>query len=79
VHTYIYICAYIIYIHIWKCHSETPCITIINIQRCLFKKTKDRKVKQVLFGELVPMEGGQHKERVHDNGSTVYSCIKVEQ
>jgi hypothetical protein len=25
-----------IHIFIWTCHNETPCITIINKQKCLF-------------------------------------------
>jgi hypothetical protein len=28
-------------------------------KKCLFKKTENRKVKQVLFGELVPVGGGR--------------------
>jgi hypothetical protein len=35
-------------IHTWKCNNETPCIAILNKQKCLFSKKKDRKVEQVL-------------------------------
>jgi hypothetical protein len=29
-------------------NNETPCIAILNKQRCLFSKMENRKVKQVL-------------------------------
>jgi hypothetical protein len=28
-----------------KCHNETPCVAILNIQKCLFSKMKVRKSK----------------------------------
>jgi hypothetical protein len=34
----------------WKCYNETLCVAILNKQKCLLSKTKDRKVKQVLSG-----------------------------
>jgi hypothetical protein len=36
------------YIYTWNCHNETPYFHMLNKQKCLFSKTKDRKVKQVL-------------------------------
>jgi ferredoxin-like protein FixX len=38
----------ILYIYTWKCHNETPCIDILNKQKCLSSKMKDRQIKQVL-------------------------------
>jgi hypothetical protein len=32
----------------WKCHNETPYIAILNKQKFLFSKTKEKKLKQVL-------------------------------
>jgi hypothetical protein len=37
-------------IHMYKEMSQSNCITIINKQKCLFKKMKDTKVKWVLLG-----------------------------
>jgi hypothetical protein len=34
----------------WKCHNETPVIAILNTQKCICSKTKNRKVKQDLSG-----------------------------
>jgi hypothetical protein len=30
--------------------NETPCVAILNKQKYLFSKTKDKKVKEVLSG-----------------------------
>jgi hypothetical protein len=48
----------------WKCHNKTPFIDILNKQKCLFSKTENRKVKQVLSGGWYQCEGGGYKERV---------------
>jgi hypothetical protein len=45
------------YIYTWKCHNETPCIAILNKQKCLFSKAEDKKVKQVLSWGVVSVEG----------------------
>jgi hypothetical protein len=37
-------------LYTWKYHNETPCTAAFNKQKCLFSKTKDRKVKWVLSG-----------------------------
>jgi hypothetical protein len=53
---------YIICIH-GKCPNETPCIAILNKQKCRFSKTENRNVNQVLPGGLVSVGGGGYKER----------------
>jgi hypothetical protein len=53
------------YIYTWKSHNEIPYIGIISKQKCLFSKMKDRKVKQILSGGLVPVRGG----RLQGNGA----------
>jgi hypothetical protein len=45
------------YICTWKCHNETPCVVILNKQKCLFSKTENREVKQVLPGVWYQWEG----------------------
>jgi hypothetical protein len=43
---------------------------------------KDKKVKQLLSGGCVPVEGGGHKERVREGkygGYILYSHMKIEQ
>jgi hypothetical protein len=43
-----------LYIYIWKCQNETPCIAILNKQMCgfyFFAETKNKKVKQDLSGD----------------------------
>jgi hypothetical protein len=42
---------------------------------------ENRKVKQVLSGGLVPVEGGGYKERVLEGkygANVMYSCMKME-
>jgi hypothetical protein len=34
----------------WKFQKENPYVTILNKQKCLFSKMKDRIVKQFLSG-----------------------------
>jgi hypothetical protein len=49
----------VFFMYTWKRHNETPCIAILNKQKYLFfKKTENRKVKQVLSGGLIPVGGG---------------------
>jgi hypothetical protein len=47
-----------------KCHSETPCIVILNKRKCLFSKTR-QEGKTTPVWRLVPVgrEEG-YKERV---------------
>jgi hypothetical protein len=43
---------------------------------------KDRKIKQVLSGDWCQWKEGKAKERVKEGkygGSTMYSCMKMEQ
>jgi hypothetical protein len=54
----------IYYIYTWKCLNETPCIAILNKQKCLSLKTENRKVKQVLSGGWYQWEERGYKERV---------------
>jgi hypothetical protein len=55
----------LLYIYTWKCHNETPCIVILNKQKCLFlQKNKKRKAKQVIVWGLVPLGERKIKERV---------------
>jgi hypothetical protein len=54
---YLYTYVYFIY----KCHNETPCITIINKQKCLSKNMKFKKIKQILSGGWYQWEGGGHE------------------
>jgi hypothetical protein len=44
-----------------KCHSEIPCRAILNKQKCLFSKTENRKVKQVLSGNWYECVGGYNE------------------
>jgi hypothetical protein len=41
-----------IYLDIWKCHKEAPCIAILDQQKCQFfkKKIENRRAEQVLSG-----------------------------
>jgi hypothetical protein len=44
-----------------------------------FLKTKDREIKQVLYGSRYQWEGGRHKERMEgEYGGNMYSCTKME-
>jgi hypothetical protein len=41
------------YIYAWKFHKETPCIAILNEQKCHFfslSKLQKRRIEQVLSG-----------------------------
>jgi hypothetical protein len=40
---------YIYIIHTGKCHKETPCVAILNKQKCL-NKLKNSRAEQVLPG-----------------------------
>jgi hypothetical protein len=54
--------------YIYTCHNETPCVIILNKQKChFFSKTGNRKSKQFLFGEFYQREGRGYKERVCGN------------
>jgi hypothetical protein len=70
-----------VYVYIWKCHHETPCITIINKQKGLLKNDgHEGKTQPVQV--LLAVGGGEHKRRVKEGEygeSTMYSCIKTEQ
>jgi hypothetical protein len=46
-----------------KCHNETPCVAILSKKKCLFPKTKDRKLNQILSGGWYQWEGGGCKEK----------------
>jgi hypothetical protein len=59
--------------------ANLPLIALLN--KLFFSKTENRKVKQVLSGELVPVGGGGHKERVQEGEygrNVMYSCMKME-
>jgi hypothetical protein len=50
------------YIYTWKCHND---IVILSQKKCLFTKTKDRQVKQVLsILHWYQWKEGGYKERV---------------
>jgi hypothetical protein len=63
-----------------KVYSQIPCVAILNKQKCLFSKTDDKEVKQVLSGGWYQREredirkGGEGK----CGGNTIYSCTKME-
>jgi hypothetical protein len=65
----------------WKCHNETPCVAILNKQKCHFSKMKEKKVKQVLSWDWYQWEEGEHKKCVEGEygGDIIYSCMKMEQ
>jgi hypothetical protein len=42
----------------WKCHSETPHISILNKQKMPFVKNGKQEGKTGPVWELVPVEGG---------------------
>jgi hypothetical protein len=44
--------------HIWKCHSETPCVTIINKQNYLLKKNEGQEGKTGSVPGLAPVGKG---------------------
>jgi hypothetical protein len=47
-----------IYIHTWKCHNETPCVAILNKQKCLFFKNEGQEGKMgPVLGLLAVGEG----------------------
>jgi hypothetical protein len=41
--------------YMWKCHNETPCIAILNKQKCLFLKNREQEGKTVPVWVLVPV------------------------
>jgi hypothetical protein len=43
---------------------QTPCRAVLYKQKCLFSKTENREVKQILSGSWYQWEGGGHKEKV---------------
>jgi hypothetical protein len=43
--------------HTWKCHNETPCILILNKQKCLFFKNGEQEGKTVPAWGLVTAGG----------------------
>jgi hypothetical protein len=47
--------------YVWKCHSETPCITTINQQKMFFfkKKKKNGRVKTSSVQRWIPVVGGE--------------------
>jgi hypothetical protein len=65
----------LIYIYIWKYHSETPYIAILNKQKCLFSKM-EKAAKQVLSEKLVPVEGEEDIRKVcrRVNVREIYVC-----
>jgi hypothetical protein len=51
-----------LYIYIRKHHKETPCVDILNKQKCLsfpFTKSGNKKIEQVLFVGVIPVGGGK--------------------
>jgi hypothetical protein len=66
---------YVTHIYL-EMYNESPRIAILNKQKCLFSKMKDRKVKQVLSGCWFQWEGRGYKKRVKEGkygGNIVYS------
>jgi hypothetical protein len=43
------------YIYTWKCHSETPCITILNKQMYLFFQNEEQQGKTVPIWGFIPV------------------------
>jgi hypothetical protein len=72
------------YIYTWKCHKETPCIDILNKQKCHFfpfSKSESRRAGQVLSEGLEAVGRGGYGERVKKveyNSNTVFTCMKME-
>jgi hypothetical protein len=33
-------------IYTWKCHKETPCVALLNKQKCLFKTKQNKNREQ---------------------------------
>jgi hypothetical protein len=63
----------LLYIYIWKCHDKTPCIAILNQQKChFFTKTEKRKTEQGYR-----WDGGGYKERVQEGEYGEILCIHV--
>jgi hypothetical protein len=61
--------------------SQGDCLDILNTQKCLFSKMKDRKVKQVLSEGWCQCWWGGYKKRVKKaecSGNIIYSCMKME-
>jgi hypothetical protein len=56
--------------------QETPSVAILNKQKCLFSKTEDRKVNQVLTGGWHSGRGG-YKERVKEGEHGGILCTRV--
>jgi hypothetical protein len=51
----------------WKCHKETPCVSILNKQKChffSFTKSENRKMEKVLSGGIIPVGVGGCGERL---------------
>jgi hypothetical protein len=40
------------YIYTWKCHKETPCVAILNKQKCHFSKTGQEGKTGPIWGWL---------------------------
>jgi hypothetical protein len=58
---------------------KPPRIAILYKQKCLFSKTRNRKVKKTVSGGWYQWEGGGYKERVKEgenSGNIMYSCMK---
>jgi hypothetical protein len=69
-------------IYTWKRYNETPCIDILNKQKCLFFKNREQEGKTGPVWRLVPVGGGGYKERTKEaecSGNILYSCMKMEQ
>jgi hypothetical protein len=54
------------YIYTWKCHKETPCIDILNKQKChfFFYNIREQEDRTSLVWGLVPVGRARCGERV---------------
>jgi hypothetical protein len=62
----------------WKYNSETACVAILNKQKCLFSKMKDRKIKQVPFWCWYQWEWGGYREGVKKGKFGGNICLMYE-
>jgi hypothetical protein len=57
-----------------KMSNETLYIGILNKKKSVFYQKQNKKAKQVLSGCLVPVVGGEDKERVY-GGNLLYTYM----
>jgi hypothetical protein len=71
------------YIYTWKCHKKSPCVAILNKQKCGFffiYKIKGEQNRSCLVGWYQwERKGGGEKVWEYEYGAnTVYTCLQME-